>query len=78
VRGRRNPILKNGWFVVKRPETPDLLRGITWEEAQKEEETYFSTKKPWCRAELMYRSNYGSQSLVRSLSVLLCELIKRR
>ena len=64
--------------MVKRPETPELLSGITWEEEQKAEETYFNTKQPWCTAELMYRSNYGSQNLVRSLSVLLCELIKRR
>ncbi|KAF9650942.1 hypothetical protein BDM02DRAFT_1001795 [Thelephora ganbajun] len=77
VRGKRNPILKNGWFVVKRPDTPGLLSGITWEAAQSQEEKYFSTTQPWCTAS-MYRSNYGSQNLVGSLSVLLCEVIKRR
>ena len=78
VRGKRKPILKNGWFVVKRPDTPGLLSGITWEAAQSEEEKYFSTARPWHTAGPMYHSSYGSQNLVRSLSALLCELIKRR
>ena len=78
VRGKRDPILKNGWFVVKRPDTPGLLNGVTWEEAQSQEEMWFSKTGPWCTADLRYRSNYGSQNLVRSLSVLLCEVIKRR
>lgn len=78
VRRKRNPVLKNGWFVVKRPDALGLSSGVTWEAAQSEEEIYFSTNKPWCEAGLMYRSNYGSQNLVRSLSTLLCELIRRR
>lgn len=78
VRGKRAPILKNGWFVVKRPDTLGLLGGVTWDDAQRQEEHYFSTAEPWCAAGLLYRSNYGSQNLVSSLSVLLCELIRRR
>ena len=55
-----------------------LLSGITWEAAQRLEEDYFSTAEPWCSVEPVYCSNYGSQNLVRSLSTLLCDLIKRR
>jgi hypothetical protein len=64
--------------VVKRPDAQGILDGITWEAAQSEEETFFSTARPWCAVELRYRFNYGSQRLVRSLSTLLCEVIKRR
>lgn len=77
MRGKRNPILKNGWFVVKRPDTPGLLSGVGWEDAQSQEEAYFSTGRPWCTAELKYRSNYGSQNLVNSLSELFCEAIRQ-
>lgn len=78
VRGKRNPILKHGWYVVKRPDEPGLLSGTTWKDSQSQEKDYFATAKPWCTAELKYRSKYGSQNLVNSLSVLLCEVIKRR
>lgn len=77
-RGKHNPVLKHGWFVLKRPDAPALSGGITREEAQRQEEVYFSTAQPWCAVEPRYRSNYGGQSLVRSLSKLLCEVIKRR
>ena len=76
--GKRKPILKNGWFVVKRPDALKLSGGITWEDAQSEEDKYFSTNLPWCTADLSYRSNYGSQNLVKSLGTRLCEVIKRR
>jgi len=46
VRGKRNPILENGWFVVKRPDTLEIFSGVTWEAAQSQEEKYFSTSWP--------------------------------
>lgn len=78
IRGKRKPILKNGWFVVRRPGASGLSDGVTWETAQSQEEIYFNKAGPWCATESVYRSNYGSQNLVKSLSRLLCELIKRR
>ena len=73
-RGKRKPILQNGWYVLKRPDAPGLLSGISREAAQGQEEVYFSTTPPWNAAGLAYRSNYGSQNIVRSG---FCQTLKR-
>ncbi|KAG9308178.1 P-loop containing nucleoside triphosphate hydrolase protein [Chiua virens] len=70
--------LSNNWYCVKQPSSQDVLRGITWSEARRQENNWFSSTQPWCSLESQYHQFLRTSFLVRRLSVILSELIAKR
>lgn len=70
--------LDNGWFSVKQPSTVDLERGITWEEARREESEFFELTSPWSTLDHTCQQQLGAANLIERLSSLLSQLIARR
>lgn len=77
IRNEKRP-LENGWFSVKRPESQAIKNGITWEEACREENDYFTSTSPWSMLEFEHRQRLGTTNLTEKLSHLLCALIAKR
>jgi hypothetical protein len=70
--------LANNWFCVKQRSPRELEKGITWEEATKSEDRFFSTKSPWKELQPMYQKYLRTTNLVTRLTNLLSDLIDRR
>ncbi|KAF9258360.1 hypothetical protein L218DRAFT_964522 [Marasmius fiardii PR-910] len=77
IRGEEQP-LHNHWFCVKQPSTSELQRGITWDEARKREDDFFSTTTPWSELDPMYQKYLRTSNLVDRLSIILSDLISKR
>ncbi len=56
----------------------DLLLNMTWAQARKAEDDFFSLEAPWADLEQMYKRYLGTKNLVTRLSEVLSELIAER
>ena len=64
--------LTHGYFVTRLPSTKET--DSTWEQVREREEKFFQSHKRWNHLD-QWRSRFGHQNLVRTLSDLLCERI---
>ncbi|KAF8600340.1 P-loop containing nucleoside triphosphate hydrolase protein [Ceratobasidium sp. AG-I] len=77
VRGETEALQK-GWFCVKQPSPAELSERLTWKEARRREEAFFTTKEPWCFQDVSTRSRFGTARLTNQLSDILSKLISDR
>lgn len=70
--------LKHTWYAVKQPSSADLRDGISWEEARKSEDTFFSTQAPWCDLDPGSQRQLRTSNLINRLSDLLSDLIAEK
>lgn len=77
IRNEEEPLTHN-WYCVKRPNAFDIERGITWTQAQCEEEKFFKKVEPWDSVESTYRSFLTSRNLIRKMNLVLSDLAMKR
>ncbi|KIK82818.1 hypothetical protein PAXRUDRAFT_832134 [Paxillus rubicundulus Ve08.2h10] len=77
LRNETEPLVNN-WYCVKQPASQTLSRGITWEDARRQENEYFTMTQPWNSLEPRYQKFLRTSSLTERLSVILSELIAKR
>ncbi|KIY53536.1 hypothetical protein FISHEDRAFT_33028 [Fistulina hepatica ATCC 64428] len=77
IRNEKEP-LDNGWFCVKQPDSQELKRGISWKEARRREDQFFSTTAPWSSIDSAYQGSLRTTNLVQRLSMVLSDLIFKR
>jgi hypothetical protein len=70
--------LENNWYCVKQPGPTDLQGGITWADARKRENEFFSTMQPWNELDEIYQKYLRTGNLVERLSSILSDLISKR
>ncbi|KAH7929544.1 hypothetical protein BV22DRAFT_1102356 [Leucogyrophana mollusca] len=70
--------LFNGWYCVKQPGSQTLERGISWDEARREETEFFSSTEPWSSLAPAYQKKLCTSNLTDRLSTILSELISKR
>ena len=70
--------LQNGWYCVKQPNSKLLSEGVSWMEARKQENDYFSMTAPWSSLESIYQNHLRTSNLTERLSIILSELISKR
>ncbi|KAH9917091.1 P-loop containing nucleoside triphosphate hydrolase protein [Amylocystis lapponica] len=70
--------LDNGWFSVKQPDSRALASGISWTEARKEEQLYFTATPPWSELDFESQRHLGTSRLTDCLSTVLSSLIAKR
>lgn len=70
--------LENNWYCVKQPSSNDLKHHITWSDARKREDDFFSMTEPWCGLDSVYQRYLRTGNLVERLSSLLSDLIAKR
>ena len=51
--------LENNWYCVRQPSPNDLKQGITWSEARKREDQFFSSTQPWSELDGIYQNILG-------------------
>lgn len=56
----------------------ELLSNMSWAQARKMEDEFFSLKAPWSDLEQMHKKYLGTNNLVARLSEVLSELIAER
>lgn len=69
--------LRLGWFCVKLLDPRQLKKGLSREEANRQELAFFTTTSPWSTLS-MQTHNLGVAKLVVSLSATLSDLIAKR
>lgn len=74
-RGERD-VLKRGVYVVRQPDTHERSRGISFVEARRQEDAFFSGPE-WRNLPPHLRRRLGTRALVDALSHLLCVHIDR-
>ncbi|KAF9558114.1 hypothetical protein CPC08DRAFT_639388 [Agrocybe pediades] len=77
IRNEKEPLVNN-WFCVKQPSSNDLKANLTWEQARKREDTFFSSTAPWCELDSVYQKYLRTGNLVDRLSLILSDLISKR
>ncbi|KAH0828920.1 P-loop containing nucleoside triphosphate hydrolase protein [Lanmaoa asiatica] len=77
LRNETEPLVNN-WYCVKQPSSQDVSRGITWAEARRQENEWFSSKQPWCSLDAPYQKFLRTSYLTERLSLILSELIAKR
>lgn len=77
IRNEKEP-LDNNWFCVKQPSSIDMKQKITWEDARKREDEYFSLTAPWNELDSTYLKYLRTRNLVDRLSSVLSDLIAKR
>ncbi|PFH47397.1 hypothetical protein AMATHDRAFT_42963 [Amanita thiersii Skay4041] len=70
--------LENNWFCVKQPSSTELKVGLNWQEARRNEDTFFSSTSPWSELEGMYQQFLRTRNLVQRLSTVLSDLVLKR
>ncbi|KIJ08216.1 hypothetical protein PAXINDRAFT_89188 [Paxillus involutus ATCC 200175] len=70
--------LANNWYCVKQPGSQTLNQGVTWEDARRQENEYFTMTQPWSSLEPRYQKFLRTSNLTERLSVILSELIAKR
>ncbi|KAH7908274.1 P-loop containing nucleoside triphosphate hydrolase protein [Hygrophoropsis aurantiaca] len=66
------------WYCVKQPAGSSMANRISWEEARKQEEDFFSSTEPWSSLEEVYQGRLYTKHLVNRLSKALLHLISER
>ncbi|KAF6746771.1 P-loop containing nucleoside triphosphate hydrolase protein [Ephemerocybe angulata] len=77
IRNEREP-LDNNWYCVKQPSSSDIKQNITWDDARKREDDYFSMTSPWNELDSIYLKYLRTKNLVDRLSNVLSDLIAKR
>ena len=77
IRNETEP-LANNWYCVKQPSSQVLSKGITWAEARRQENEYFTVTQPWSSLESRYQSYLRASNLTERLSIILSELVAKR
>ncbi|KAF4620301.1 hypothetical protein D9613_001087 [Agrocybe pediades] len=77
IRNEKEPLVNN-WFCVKQPSSNDLKANPTWEQARKQEDTFFSSTAPWSELDSVYQKYLRTGNLVDRLSLILSDLISKR
>jgi hypothetical protein len=70
--------LDNNWYCVKQPSSNDIKQNITWTEARKREDDFFTLTAPWSELDTMYHKYLRTRNLVGRLSSVLSDLISKR
>ena len=63
---------------MKQPDGKALKSGITWEQARRREDEFFSLTAPWSAMEAYYQKYLRTSNLTERLSTMLSELISKR
>ena len=66
------------YYSVKNPDSQDIKKGITYEQAREKEAEFFSTKAPWSSLEWLFQRRLGTDKLTRRLGQVLSNLISKR
>jgi hypothetical protein len=69
---------KHGWHCVKQSDQNQLREGVTWEQARKNEETFFKDTTPWSTLSEAHRHRLGTPFLTQALGSILFDLIRQR
>jgi len=77
IRNEKEPLVNN-WFCVKQPSSNDLKSNLTWDQARKREDTFFSSTAPWSELDSVYQKYLRTGNLVDRLSSILSDLISKR
>jgi GTP-binding protein EngB required for normal cell division len=77
LRNQTEP-LENNWYCVKQPSSISLTTGISWADARKQENEFFSMTSPWSTLDPMYQKYLRTSNLTDRLSTILSDLISRR
>lgn len=77
LRNETEPLVNN-WYCVKQPSSQDVARGITYLEARRRENEWFTSTQPWSSLEPQYQKFLRTSQLTERLSLILSELIARR
>lgn len=70
--------LENNWYCVKQPSSNDIKQRITWMEARRRENEFFSMTPPWSELDAIYQKYLRTSNLVERLSLILSDLISKR
>ncbi|KAH6910212.1 P-loop containing nucleoside triphosphate hydrolase protein [Coprinopsis sp. MPI-PUGE-AT-0042] len=70
--------LEHNWFCVKQPSSNDLKQNLTWADARRREDEFFSMTSPWSELDSLYQKYLRTSNLVERLSSLLSDLISKR
>lgn len=70
--------LQHGWYVVKQPNSTDLAKRISWEDARAAESNYFSETSSWSSLDERHQRQLGTSNLTERLSIILSDLIAKR
>ncbi|PFH47395.1 hypothetical protein AMATHDRAFT_6772 [Amanita thiersii Skay4041] len=76
IKNEKEP-LNNNWFCVKQPNSSELKTGLSWQEARRNEDDFFSTT-PWSELEGVYQQYLRTRNLVARLSTVLSDLVLKR
>jgi hypothetical protein len=71
-------VLENNWYCVKQPGSNELKQGMTWMDARRSEDQFFSITAPWYDLDEMYKKYLRTSNLVERLSSILSDLILKR
>ncbi|KAG2158748.1 P-loop containing nucleoside triphosphate hydrolase protein [Suillus bovinus] len=77
IRNEQEPLV-NHWYCVKQPGSQLLKDGISWAEARKQENDFFTLTQPWSTVEPQYQKFMRTSNLTERLSTILSELIAKR
>jgi len=66
------------YYSVKNPDSQDIRKGITYEQAREKEAEFFSTRSPWSNLEWPYQRRLGTDKLTRRLGQVLSNLISEK
>lgn len=77
IRNEREP-LENNWYCVKQPSSSDLKQKLTWQDARRREDEFFSMTAPWSELDAVHQKYLRTANLVERLSSVLSELIMKR
>ncbi|KIJ53716.1 hypothetical protein M422DRAFT_241961 [Sphaerobolus stellatus SS14] len=70
-------VFQNDWYSVKQPNTQDLERGLTSEEALRRGEEFFRTA-PWSKLDPLYQKCLDTRAVIQKLHEFLMEVISKR
>ncbi|KAF8553727.1 hypothetical protein OG21DRAFT_1441498 [Imleria badia] len=77
LRNETEPLVNN-WYCVKQPSSQDVARGITYLEARRRENEWFTSTQPWSSLDAQYQRFLRTTHLTERLSLILSELIAKR
>ncbi|KAG8847752.1 hypothetical protein FRC20_002688 [Serendipita sp. 405] len=69
---------KHGWYCVKQANQEQLEGGITWEDARKNESSFFDKTQPWSQLDERTRLRLGTSALTNAVHNILFDLIVAR
>ncbi|KAI9456485.1 P-loop containing nucleoside triphosphate hydrolase protein [Boletus coccyginus] len=77
LRNETEPLVNN-WYCVKQPSSQEVAKGVTYLEARRRENEWFTSTQPWASLEPQYQKFLRTSRLTERLSLILSELIAKR